>query len=376
MAGPMPSEPVMSGEIPADGVLEILREIEAHRITGRLRFTAKGATGGSQAGEVELVAGQIALDQDALPDGTDPVERLLALRGGHYAVHQHLPPLPISTGDDRRRTGSLAVHVPGELMTFCEGAGLTGTLTLERGKERVELVYEAGELLAIRVDGREDGDLSHVFEWSDGTFRIEVNAEARSLVPVMDGDEDEAAAREPTTQFVRARRDATGQNFLKVFEVALAEIVDQRDRAKKTKRTSPITNAPPPSIRPRPPSMQAPPMRKRVREPTVRVVYLKPDDPTSAVAASPPTDVRTRHAAGRAARDEALPDAQPSRRGDARDPSPATRRKESTPRPASLGAREEAPRPRGSIAPILWVVAVIAIGVLILGLLAQLPRPH
>ena len=126
-AGRMAIEPAMSGEIPPDGVLEILREIEEQRITGRLRFTARSADGSTQTGEVELV-------------------------------------------------------------------------------------YEHGQLLAIRVDGRDDGDLSHAFGWNDGTFRIAVNAKARTLVPQLVEEDDDPAAREPTTQFVRPRtvRDDTG----------------------------------------------------------------------------------------------------------------------------------------------------------------------
>lgn len=375
----------MSGEIAPEGVMEILREIEARRITGRLRFTATSEDGSVQTGEVELVAGQVAMDQDPLPDGSDPVERLLALRGGHFVVHQRLPPLPISKGDDRVRTGSLAVHVPADLMNYCEQGGLTGTLTFEHQGERVELVYEAGELLAIRVDGREDGDLSHVFGWDDGTFWLEVNAQARMLVPEMDEDEEldeEPSAREPTTQFVRQRPEDTGRQFLKVLEVALTTIVDQRERARPSTRMSPIRSATK-SVRPRPVTMSAPPASKRKREPTVRVVYLKPDDPTSAVRAS---DTRTRHASGRhgaagSAREEPLPDSLPARRPDPRTPpnvkpdiTPIRDLPRSAPRPS--GTHALAPEPSRGVAPLVWVIAIIAIGLFVMALLTQLPGPR
>lgn len=380
----MLNEPAMSGEIPPDGVLDILREIETHRVTGHLRFTAGTEDGSTQTGEVELIAGQVALDQDPLPDGSDPVERLLALRGGLYVVHQRLPPLPISHGDERQRTGSLAVHVPADLMNYCEQGGLTGTLTLEHGAERVELVYESGELLAIRVDGREDGDLSHAFAWDEGTFRLEVNAKARTLVPQLEPDEeleDEPSAREPTTQFVRPRGDDTGRHFLKVLEVALTTIVDQRERARPSARTSPIRSANK-SVRPRPATMPAPPPKRR-REPTVRVVYLKPDDPTTAVIAS---DNRTRHVAGRnaggrIARDEALPEAQPARRAEAPeaksakpDVTPIRETPRGTPRAPAL--ERAPPEPQRGLAPLVWVIAVIAIGLFVIGLLTQLPGPR
>jgi hypothetical protein len=379
----MPTEPAMSGEITPDGVLDILREIEARRVTGRLRFTATAEDGSTQTGEVELIAGQVALDQEALPDGSDPVERLLALRGGIYVVHQRLPVLPVSHGDERQRTGSLAVHVPADLMNYCEQGGLTGTLTLERDPERVELVYESGELLAIRVDGREDGDLSHAFGWEEGTFRLEVNAKARSLVPDLEEEEeveDEPGAREPTTQFVRPRGDDTGRHFLKVLEVALTTIVDQRERARPSTRTSPIRSATK-SVRPRPATMPAPPPKRR-REPTVRVVYLKPDDPTTAVVAS---DMRTRHVAGRGGgdapkREEALPDARPERRAETapRSAKPDTTPIRDTPRasPRPSTAHSRVPEPQRGVAPLVWVIAVIAIGLFVIGLLTQLPAPR
>jgi hypothetical protein len=121
------SEPVLSGEIGKKGVLDLLLEIEARRTSGVLKFE-----NGEKKGEVTLVAGQPAEDQKALPDGTDPLEVLLSLRGGKYEVYQRLPVLQVSAGDDVSRTGSLAVHVPADLMNWCERAGLTGTLALRR----------------------------------------------------------------------------------------------------------------------------------------------------------------------------------------------------------------------------------------------------
>ncbi|WP_053238232.1 hypothetical protein [Sandaracinus amylolyticus] len=408
----MATEPAMSGEIPPDGVLDILREIEARRITGRLRFTATSEDGTKLTGEVELIAGQIALDQDPLPDGSDPVERLLAMRGGIFVVHQRLPVLPVSQGDDRHRVGSLSVHVPADLMNYCEQAGLTGTLKLDHEGERVELVYEAGELLAIRVDGREDGDLTHVFGWDSGRFEIAVNAKVRTLIPELPAEEarkalesDDFEAREPTTQYVRPRNpEDTGKHLMKVLEVALTTIVDQSERARPA-RVSPARGASK-SVRPRPatmPALNAP----RRREPTVRVVYLKPDDPTTAVPAG--TDLSTRHVAPGHAREEALPEAQPARRKSAehaavepakppplrpvrKDPTPTPTPQSEPPRtakPDRTPLRVEQP-PRSSpshrialereterakhqgLTPLLWVITVVAIGLLVVGLLTQL----
>lgn len=271
-------EPSLSGEIPLDGMIEVLRDIEAKRITGRLRYTS-----GGESGEVELVSGQLALDQDTLPDGSDPVERLLALRAGIFVVHQRLPALAVSQGDDELKKGSLAVHAPSDLMTYCETAGLTGTLKLVREGRIVEMVYEAGELLAIRVDGRESADLSHVFSWEDGRFEIRVGRDVRSLVPEMHASspaEEDPADREPTTQFVRPRAEDTGKHFLKVVEVALTDIVEHR--AKAPHKGKGQTVAPPArTARPRPPTFKAP-APKKPREPTVRIVFVTADDDAAA----------------------------------------------------------------------------------------------
>lgn len=277
----MRTEPAISGEVPYDGILEVLREIEARRITGILRFTERDERGTKQTGEVDLVAGQIALDQEPLPDGSDPVERLLKLRRGHFAVHQRLPHLAVSNGDSRLKTGSLAVHSAADLMNYCEACGLTGTLTFEQDPKRVELVYEAGELLAIRIDGEEgEGDFSHVFDWAMGAFVIEVDAGVRRLVPEAEPlPFEDADSREPTTQFVRPRVDDTGREFLKVVEVALADI-DRKRKASRPSHSSP-PRTPQPSIRPRPASI--PPVKSRRRDPTVPVIYLTPDEPATAV---------------------------------------------------------------------------------------------
>jgi hypothetical protein len=372
----MPHEAVLSGNIPSDGVLDILREIEARRISGRLTFSSISADGSMEAGEVELIAGQIALDQDPLPDGTDPVERLLALRAGTFTVHQCLPALPISQGDERIKHGSLGVHIPADLMNYCEQSGLTGTLRLDRDSEHVELVYEAGELLAIRLDGRDDADVSHAFGWNEGSFRIEVNDKARGLVPdVTESDSSEPpTAREPTTQFVRPKRDDTGQ-FLRVLEVALSTIVESRERARPSTGPAPA-RAPVKSVRPRPqapqgrqgPQAVATPSPKREREPTVRVVYLKPDDPTTAVRpkASHEQEITT----GDKARETPVQHEEPSPRAKKKAEAHCSKSNES-----QTTSSKEVEAPMASTA-LAWTLTVATLAALFIGLLDRLSWPR
>ncbi len=295
----MATEPVLSGEIPTGGVLEVLREIEARRITGKIRFVV-----GAESGEVELVAGQLAMDQDPLPDGSDPVEALLAARSGIYAVHSVLPPLPVSQGDEHERRGSLAVHVPADLMAYCEQAGLTGVLEMRNEGRVVEVVYEMGEMLGIRLDGREDADLGEVFAWDQGSFRIGSRSQedVRSRlpppeVPVVSArppePPEDPTEREPTVRWARpepparrepsdggstsryakvdgdgaAGREDTGKQFLRVMEMALADVVSVREKARASVRSQP-----PPKARA---SVRPPPARPaRAKDSTVRIVWI------------------------------------------------------------------------------------------------------
>jgi hypothetical protein len=288
----MASEPVLSGEIPQGGVLDILREIEGRRITGKIRFVV-----GAETGEVELVAGQIAMDQDPLPNGADPVEALLGARSGIYAVHAVLPQLPVSQGNDHERRGSLAVHVPADLMTYCEHAGLTGVLEMRNEGRVVEVLYEAGEMLGIRLDGREEANLDQVFAWDQGAFRVLARTEddVRSrLPPPMTTSEpppppepDDPSEREPTVRYARALpqvpdggatsryakvdasgkgREDTGRNFLRVIEMALTDVVSVREKARAS-----VRSAPPPKARP---SARPPARPTRQKDTTVRIVWV------------------------------------------------------------------------------------------------------
>lgn len=398
----MAYEPAMSGEIPMEGMLDVLRQIEERRISGRLRFTAQAGEQ-KETGEVELVAGQLALDQDPLPDGTDPVERLLELRGGIFVVHQRLPPLAVAQGDDQNKRGSLAVHAPTDLMTYCEQGGLTGTLRLINAGSLVEMVYEAGELLGIRVDGQDNADLSHVFSWEDGRFEIGVGRDVRSLVP--GGVVEDPTDREPTTQFVRPGANDTGKHFLKVLEVALTDIVDRRERAQHKGKGQTVRPALP-SVRPRPKSV-APPAAKPRRDATVRLVILGHDDDAvaSAIDRSAGRQASAKREAAReekidAREDEAMSDdeteapeattteAEPTEQ----DPAPEAAasgadRAEQDVQPEPVATSKKKPEPEAAktampakpvveqtwVGTLGWMAVVVVLGIGILAVLAKLP---
>ncbi len=378
-------------------MLDVLREIESRRITGRLRFSTDGVTG-----DVAVVAGQIALEQEPMPDGSDPVEVVLKARKGHFVVHQRLPTLPVSRGDDDHRKGSLAVHVPADLMNYCEQSGVTGLLKLTREGKQAELVYDAGELLAIRLDGKEDADLSAVFSWDDGNFDIRVQKEVKSYVPEAmppPPSAEDSTEREPTMQFVRPRHEDTGRHFLKVFEVALTDVVSTRERVRPKARTSPPM-APAPSIRP-PPAMPkiTPPRPERRREQTVRIAYLAGDDESALAAIDHVTRQAREGGSEGPAHIEAMESSgEQSLAPPPAKPAPKTKnerraRDEDDEAPRDRGARsEEAPTSKGDAAPkkkapaasdapadpgdglgaVGWTVVVVAAGVAAYYLLTHL----
>jgi hypothetical protein len=352
-------EPVLSGDITAEGVLPLLATIEKRRTSGVLRFESS-----SGSGEVVLVAGQLAEEQPEIGTGDDPVEVLLGLTDGTYIVEQRLPMLPVSKGDDHHREGSLSVHVPADLMNYCERAGLTGILGLERDDRKAEIVYDRGELIAIRVDGSADDDLHDVFSWEDGTFSIGAFSEAPpiqvDLAELEPFEEDDPSEREPTMKLRRRRED--GASFLKVVEVALSTILEEREKRRSPTRTSPPL--PPPMSTRRPESVPPRADSRPRKDPTVKVIYL--GEPDEAAARG---DRGIRHVHGRAAGEGTLPDAAPDRR-----PKPSEGASSETAAVApSTAATVPSPPWRGIGSALGWMLVLVVLFFLALFILSNLP---
>lgn len=339
----MARPPVLSGEIPSGGAIELLREVERRSVTGVLRFQSELVDG-----EIHLFGGEIAVEQPGAESGVDPVEQLLSLNSGHYEVHQRLPPLPVSRGDDYDKRGSLAVHVPADLLNYCEMAGLSGVLELTHRGRHAKASYSRGELLAIELDG-EDADLSVVFGWEQGRFRVRFDPEA-ALRAERAADEPEPAEQAWTAP----EKGESTQQFLRVVEMALADVTHESEKARSPSRTSPPL-PPPPKARPRPPSIPAPPRRRRDDQ-TVRLIFLSGDG-----AEIGPPDRSTRHVGG--SRPEiALPEARPARRAapaksdenrtsDEMEPAPMAKKKRKKKSPSKSAAASPAPDPESTSEP-------------------------
>lgn len=251
--------PFLSGEIPQDGVIALLTQLEGTRVSGVLKFKSDAK------GEVQLVQGQLAADQDERDDEADVVNLLLEARSGHYEVFQELPSLPVSRGDKVFREGSLEVHVPADLMNYCERAGLTGLLKFESDGRSAEVAYDAGEMSAIRLEGAEE--LHQVFGWEEGSFRVEAQGAAPDL-----NEEPAKPSSEPRVPSAPPKSpDTTGQHFLKVMEFTLSDIIREREERRPATRTSPPL--PPQPKTNANPSLPAPKKRKEREDQTVKVFF-------------------------------------------------------------------------------------------------------
>ncbi len=364
------SAPVLEGTIGDGGPGEVLAEVEALRTSGELRFRS-----GSVEGVLQLIAGQLAERQVPLPDGTDPLEVFLELTDGEFSVIQRLPPLSVSHGDDRSRTGSLTVHVAADLMNYCERAGLTGVLRMIRDGRFAEAVYDRGELAAIRVDGSEDADLHEVFSWEDGTFEIEASGQ----VPEVEVNLNDLISERPPDELEeRPRPEPTGR-FLRVVEVALESIVEEREKRRSPSRTSPPL---PPT-----PKTRSDTPRKRRREPTVRIIYLGDAEP-----AATNDDGSTRHVKGTGGVEAELPEALEERRSASSEPPTASKpasalaggkaertegtaadRQEPGGGSSARDARDEPPVGRLAGEALGWSALLVVLLVLALAVLANLP---
>lgn len=277
---PMRDDIVLEGAIPPGGIVELLADIEATCATGVLRF--ESALEGK--GTIALVRGQFAEDQVADSRKRDPVEVLLKLREGRFFLQQQLPPLPVSSGDNLIKTGSLAVHVPSELMRYCETAGLTGLLRLARPPQSVELFYERGELAEVRVGGAGGIEFQEVFGWEDGRFTIEAHRNTSPALspPSSISPVDTSARTAIVTESERDVRSTTQDlgadaSFLRVVEMSLEDLLRERIERSPAARTGPvIPSLPAVRVTQRPPGalplgIASEPVRG---ESTVRVIYL------------------------------------------------------------------------------------------------------
>ncbi len=255
----MSSPPVMSGTIPSDGPAAVLRSIELRATSGVLRFSGPRGAGG----EIALRRGEVVEDDDA---SRSTLERFLDLGAGRFEVIQRLPPLPITRGDEDAREGRLGVHAVVDLLQYCDAAGLTGALFVTSEDRHADFLYDAGELVAVRVFGDSDADVQTALGWEEGNFRIE----AWTSMPAL----PQPSAEEPIEleDLGAVAVDADSEQLLKVVEVTLSSLLEER-----ATRPPPVPEPARARADTRPPRSDA----------TVRVIYLGPPGAARRTKTSP-----------------------------------------------------------------------------------------
>jgi hypothetical protein len=221
-----PTAPIAAtGEIHDSTPGAVLRWCESSRFTGTLRFTTNDETA-----EIPMLGGA-----PEVHDADDPVARLVerftSLRAGTYALTQCLPPIEGATAaSEFEREGALAEFSAGDLMQYAEATGLSGELVFRQDDPEpcsFRAVYDRGALVSITCDGatQDPAEVTSIFFWKTGVWSLRAEPLLNAAQP-----NEEKPAKSDTP-------------LLRTVEVALAEILAQRDATKTTSWR-------PPSFRP------------------------------------------------------------------------------------------------------------------------------
>lgn len=152
-------------DVPLDQLLASCRE---HMITGTIKIA-----GHFGDGVLELRAG--------IPDGarygtlTDEaaMEKLCSLPDGLYELTQRLPDLTGDLGDAAECQGDLAQIPLARIMNHCEKQALSCTITVISEFERGEIMYRAGEITGVVLNGQRDEDaIVDITKFETGRFRV------------------------------------------------------------------------------------------------------------------------------------------------------------------------------------------------------------
>ena len=164
----------LEGSLCDTSVERLLSACHRHLVTGALEIRAAGVVG-----VVELRAGAVDRVEFGEARGDRALDLLRKLADGDYQLTQRLPDLGGALA------GSTAVVTDGSLsmiavMRHCEDHALSCTIRVERGRDRGEIRYRAGDLVQARTGALDDADaLVAMKAWTDA--RIEVSAPPLNL---------------------------------------------------------------------------------------------------------------------------------------------------------------------------------------------------
>ena len=152
-------------DTPISKLLESCRE---HQITGTINVETP-----YDRGVIELRAGFVDQAHFGELGGDSAVRRLKRLGEGMYTLTQQLPDLSGSLGSAAQGEGELAQVSLITIMRHCEDQALSCTITIVRAFDRAQIIYRAGEIAEVELNGvRDDDAIVDVVNWPDGRFRI------------------------------------------------------------------------------------------------------------------------------------------------------------------------------------------------------------
>jgi hypothetical protein len=158
----------VEGSIAEVPIPHLLDTCLKHLVTGAIKVTAPDG----KRGVLVLRAG--AVDQARFGDavGDAAVEQLGKLGDGSYELAQRLPDLSGHLGGAASLEGAVADVALIPIMRHCEQNALTCTITVVTGFDRAEILYRAGELAEITMNGKRDDDsIVQILTWKDARFR-------------------------------------------------------------------------------------------------------------------------------------------------------------------------------------------------------------
>lgn len=147
---------------------ELLATCRTYLITGMVSIEA-----GGMEGVIILRAGMP--HESRLGDlvGKTALEGMRALRGGTYEVGQKLPDLDGSLGGAAECRGELGDITMARIMRLCEDQALSCTITIVSEFDRAEVIYRAGEIVGVLLNGKANEDaIVDIARYERGRFRI------------------------------------------------------------------------------------------------------------------------------------------------------------------------------------------------------------
>jgi hypothetical protein len=158
----------LEGSLADTSLATLLDTLRTKLFTGTIRIHA-----GRVDGTVHLRAGAVDFAACGTLTGDDAIRRLSSLRDGMYEIRQRLPDLSGALGSAASLEGEVTDVPLAAIMRHCEDNALTCTLIVVSGFERGEIVYRAGEIADVLLNGRRDLDeIVTIMAFPNARFRV------------------------------------------------------------------------------------------------------------------------------------------------------------------------------------------------------------